>query len=130
MPADTVFRDMSSPRRGFSNGIGHDELAALADGSLPRERREELERRVAASPELAARLAEQRRAGAPPRGGGGGGGEPPRPPAPASSGSRSAARPRRGAWRSSSCLRPPRWPLPSGRSSSARTARPSATARP
>ena len=38
------------------------ELAALADGSLPPERRVALEARVAASPELAHRLAEQRRA--------------------------------------------------------------------
>jgi hypothetical protein len=35
------------------------ELAALADGSLPADRRGELEERVAASPELADRLAEQ-----------------------------------------------------------------------
>jgi hypothetical protein len=38
------------------------ELAALADGSLPTDRREALEERVAASPELADRLAEQQRA--------------------------------------------------------------------
>jgi Anti-sigma-K factor rskA len=38
------------------------ELAALADGSLAPERRAELEARVAASPELADRLAEQQRA--------------------------------------------------------------------
>src|SRR5262249_3394901 len=38
------------------------ELAALADGSLPPERRAALEARVAASPELADRLAQQRRA--------------------------------------------------------------------
>jgi hypothetical protein len=38
------------------------ELAALADGSLPEERRAALETRVAASPELTARLAEQQRA--------------------------------------------------------------------
>jgi hypothetical protein len=38
------------------------ELAALADGSLAPERRAALEARVAASPELADRLAEQRRA--------------------------------------------------------------------
>jgi len=38
------------------------ELAALADGSLPPQRREELEARVAASPRLQALLAEQRAA--------------------------------------------------------------------
>ena len=38
------------------------ELAALADGSLPPERLAEVSARVAASPELAARLAEQERA--------------------------------------------------------------------
>jgi hypothetical protein len=38
------------------------ELAALADGSLPPERRADLEAQVAASPELAALLAEQERA--------------------------------------------------------------------
>src|SRR5512132_903537 len=38
------------------------ELAALADGSLPPDRRAELEARVATSSELANRLAEQRRA--------------------------------------------------------------------
>jgi anti-sigma factor RsiW len=38
------------------------ELAALADGSLPPERRAELERLVAASPKLQALLAEQRKA--------------------------------------------------------------------
>jgi anti-sigma-K factor RskA len=38
------------------------ELAALADGSLPAERRAELHAQVAASPELADRLAEQQRA--------------------------------------------------------------------
>jgi hypothetical protein len=37
-------------------------LAALADGSLPADRRGALEERVAASPELADRLAEQQRA--------------------------------------------------------------------
>jgi anti-sigma-K factor RskA len=38
------------------------ELAALADGSLPADRRSALEEQVAASPELADRLAEQQRA--------------------------------------------------------------------
>jgi len=38
------------------------ELAALADGSLPPERRAAVEAHVAASPELAERLAEQKRA--------------------------------------------------------------------
>ena len=38
------------------------ELAALADGSLPADRRRALEEQVAASPELADRLAEQQRA--------------------------------------------------------------------
>jgi len=38
------------------------ELAALADGSLTGWRRERLERRVAASPELRALLEQQRRA--------------------------------------------------------------------
>jgi hypothetical protein len=38
------------------------ELAALADGSLAPERRSDLEARIAASPELADRLAEQQRA--------------------------------------------------------------------
>lgn len=38
------------------------ELAALADGSLPADRRRALEEQVAASPELAERLAEQQRA--------------------------------------------------------------------
>src|SRR5689334_496008 len=40
----------------------HAELAALADGTLPPERQAALEAEVAASPELADRLAEQRRA--------------------------------------------------------------------
>ncbi len=44
------------------------ELAALADGSLPAERRAALETTVAASPELSARLAEQQRAVAAVRG--------------------------------------------------------------
>jgi hypothetical protein len=38
------------------------DVAALADGSLPEERRAEVERRVAASPELSASLERQRRA--------------------------------------------------------------------
>ena len=38
------------------------ELAALADGSLSGERRSQLEARVAASPDLSARLAEQEQA--------------------------------------------------------------------
>jgi anti-sigma factor RsiW len=50
---------MRFPRKGEPR---EEELAALADGSLPAERVEELEARVAESPELAAGLAEQRRA--------------------------------------------------------------------
>ena len=50
-------------RRGDeADGRETAELAALADGSLPPERRAELEARVAASPELAELLAEQQRA--------------------------------------------------------------------
>jgi anti-sigma factor RsiW len=49
-------------RGGGSRGVDHAELAALADGSLPPERRAELEAKVAASPELTELLAEQRRA--------------------------------------------------------------------
>jgi anti-sigma-K factor RskA len=50
------------PRRDAVDGQETAELAALADGSLPPERREELEARVASSSELADRLAEQQRA--------------------------------------------------------------------
>lgn len=51
-------------RRRRQEGVGEEfaELAALADGSLPSERRAVLEARVAASSELADRLAEQERA--------------------------------------------------------------------
>jgi Anti-sigma-K factor rskA, C-terminal len=51
-------------RRRRESEIGPEvaELAALADGSLAPERRADLEARVAASPELALRLAEQQRA--------------------------------------------------------------------
>jgi Anti-sigma-K factor rskA, C-terminal len=51
-------------RRGHEERVGEEtaELAALADGTLPPERRAGLEARVAASPELSARLAEQQRA--------------------------------------------------------------------
>ena len=51
-------------RRGRHKGVSEEpvELAALADGSLPPERRAELEARVTASSELADRLAEQERA--------------------------------------------------------------------
>jgi anti-sigma-K factor RskA len=51
-------------RRRRQKGVGEEfaELAALADGSLPPERRAALEARVAASSELADRLAEQERA--------------------------------------------------------------------
>jgi anti-sigma-K factor RskA len=55
---------MSVIRRRDDGAEGQElaELAALADGSLAPERRSALEARVAASPELAERLAEQRRA--------------------------------------------------------------------
>jgi hypothetical protein len=48
--------------RSEANGPEVPELAALADGSLPADRRGALEDRVAASPELTDRLAEQQRA--------------------------------------------------------------------
>jgi Anti-sigma-K factor rskA, C-terminal len=53
---------MRRPRRDGADGDELAELAALADGSLAPERRVALEARVAASPELADRLAEQQRA--------------------------------------------------------------------
>jgi len=52
----------SSMRFLHRNGPREEELAALADGSLAPERRAALETQLAASPELAGRLAEQRRA--------------------------------------------------------------------
>lgn len=55
MPADETRRD---PRKAWELA----ELAALADGSLPPERREALEQRVAASPRLQALLSQQREA--------------------------------------------------------------------
>src|SRR5580765_2881782 len=54
-------------RKGEADPV---ELAALADGTLAPARREALEAEVAASPELAARLAEQERAVALARGAG------------------------------------------------------------
>ena len=53
---------MSMRRRGDAPDAESAELAALADGSLPRERRAALEARVAASSELAERLREQQQA--------------------------------------------------------------------
>ena len=55
---------MAMLRRRRQEGVGEElaELAALADGSLPPERRAVLEARVAASSELAGRLADQERA--------------------------------------------------------------------
>jgi hypothetical protein len=57
------FRGMTRRRRQSENGADETaELAALADGSLEPERSATLRERVAASPELADRLAEQERA--------------------------------------------------------------------
>jgi hypothetical protein len=53
---------MSRRRGDEADGQEAAELAALADGSLPPERRAALEAQVAASPELAQLLAEQQRA--------------------------------------------------------------------
>ena len=52
------------PRRRSDKAVDDEpiELAALADGSLPHERRSQLEARVAASSELSERLAEQQEA--------------------------------------------------------------------
>ena len=58
----TVRGAMSWRRRQPEDGHEAAELAALADGSLPSERREEVEARVAASPDLAVLLSEQERA--------------------------------------------------------------------
>src|SRR5262249_37561935 len=61
--AATVGAAMSTnrpPRSDEPEGSELEELAALADGSLAPDRRTALEARVAASPELADRLAEQR----------------------------------------------------------------------
>src|SRR5262249_37700264 len=62
-------RDAMVRRRRQDDAVPEDvtELAALADGSLEPERRAALEARVAASAELAARLAEQHRAVMPAR---------------------------------------------------------------
>jgi anti-sigma-K factor RskA len=54
--------NLRRPRREDVDDREIAELAALADGSLPPERRDALEARVAASSELADRLAEQQRA--------------------------------------------------------------------
>jgi len=53
---------MRRAREGKADAGGVAELSALADGSVPPERREELEARIEASPILAERLAEQERA--------------------------------------------------------------------
>jgi hypothetical protein len=64
-PAAVTFRAavaMRRRRRDEAGGQEVVELAALADGSIAPERRAALEARVASSPELAERLAEQQRA--------------------------------------------------------------------
>src|SRR5689334_15350804 len=53
---------MSSRHREDRQPAEHEVLAALADGTLADDERDELEARVAASPELQARLEEQLRA--------------------------------------------------------------------
>jgi anti-sigma-K factor RskA len=59
-----TFRGVVPMRRPSEAAGGEEiaELAALADGTLPADRRAELEARAAESPELTDRLAEQRRA--------------------------------------------------------------------
>jgi hypothetical protein len=61
-PRRVTVRGAMRRRRDEDGGQELVELAALADGSLKPERRAALEARVAASPELADRLAEQQRA--------------------------------------------------------------------
>jgi len=61
-PRRVTVRGAMRRRRDEDGGQELVELAALADGSLEPERRAALEARVAASPELADRLAEQQRA--------------------------------------------------------------------